>query len=434
MTPIDPAYARKLKAQLMNAPVAPGTLSPVINVGTDKMLDVLEEQYFAHELADGISCFKYLEGDYGTGKTQFIMCLAERAQKHGIVTSVVTIGQECPFNSPLAILRSVASSFLPPPSVDDSVASQKGVELLIQYWIRAQLRQMGVTVGNVIPEAVRQQIERPFAAVWLGAPDVQMGTALQALGKRLLAIEGGASISVSDKELIAWVRGGVVRSSGLKNLGLHEPASDTTAFQRLKTIVAFFRERLNYKGFFVAFDEGTRVTSFRRGTAKQRQAIENMLTMINQNAEGEFGGVMFLYAATPELRTSVIQQQYTALRDRIGPTAFLPGRPMTPLIRLEDVNTDKTTLQLGDKLLQVFSLAGGRTFETATQRSNMKTMLDAEKRQLGFINSVPPRFFVYHWCRFLAEQSGKEYLLTPEQALAFVERNQLPEGEEQTGA
>jgi len=56
---------------------------------------------------------------------------------------------------------------------------------------------------------------------------------------------------------------------------------------------------MGYRGFLVAFDEGTRTSSFRRGSAKQKQAIENLLTMINQNAEGEFGGVMFLYAATP---------------------------------------------------------------------------------------------------------------------------------------
>src|SRR5436189_115853 len=37
--------ARLLKAKLMNAPVAPGELAPIINVGTDRMLDVLDEQY-----------------------------------------------------------------------------------------------------------------------------------------------------------------------------------------------------------------------------------------------------------------------------------------------------------------------------------------------------------------------------------------------------
>jgi hypothetical protein len=37
------------------------------------------------------------------------------------------------------------------------------------------------------------------------------------------------------------------------------------------------------------------------------QAIENMLTMINQNNDGEFGGVMFMSAATPDCRTESLR-------------------------------------------------------------------------------------------------------------------------------
>src|SRR3954469_14210694 len=96
VTDMSPADARRLKAYLMNAPVAPGGLAPAINVGTDQMLDVLEEQYLCRELSEGISFFKYLEGYYGTGKTQFINCLAQRAGRHEIVTAIVTIGQQCP--------------------------------------------------------------------------------------------------------------------------------------------------------------------------------------------------------------------------------------------------------------------------------------------------------------------------------------------------
>lgn len=430
VTDMTPSEARRLKAQLMNAPVAPGGLAPAINVGTDRMLDVLEEQYMVRELAEGISCFKYLEGDYGTGKTQFINCLAQRAHRHHVVTAIVTIGQQCPFSSPLAIFRNVVASFVPPPSADEATGQHKGIEVLIRDWVRRQLRQMGVTPGNSVSDAIRQHLERPFDSPWLGAPDTQMAAALQALGKRLVAIESGADVSVSDNELIAWTRGENLRSAALKGFGLHEPANDTSAFQRLKTVVAFLRERLNYKGFFVAFDEGTRTMSFRRGTVKQRQAIENMLTMINQNAEGEFGGVMFMYAATPDFRTDVIQNTYTALKDRIGSIAFLPGRPMTPLIKLDDINSDETITDLGNKLLSVFALADSITWDMADQGANMKALVDAQKRLLGFPTSVPPRFFVFHWCRFLAEQATGARSLDAQEAFAFIERNQLPETED----
>ena len=428
---MSPQAARRLRAQLMNAPVAPGGFASAINVGTERMLDVLEQQYFAEELADGISCFKYLEGDYGTGKTQFIQCLAERAHRSRVVTAIVTIGQQCPFSSPLAIFHNVASSFVTP-SADDELGGQaKGIEVLLRSWIRDRLRGMGVTPGNAVPDIVRQQIEPNFSTQWFGAPDTQMASGLRALGRRLLDLECGAEPTVLDDELTAWVRGDRLRSTTLKAKGLHEPASDATAFQRLKTIIGFLRERLSFKGFFIAFDEGTRTMSFRRGTVKQKQAIENMLSMINQNAEGEFGGVMFLYAATPDFRADVIQNTYIALRDRIGSVAFLPGRPMTPLIKLDDVNTDATLCELGDRLLEVFAVANGISWDTEQQQANMGVLIDAQKRMLGFPTTVPPRFFVFHWCRLLAEQASGQVSLDQNDAFAFVEQNRLPETEEQ---
>lgn len=420
--------ASRLKSKLMNAPVAPGLLSPFINVGTDHLLDVLEDQYFKHELAEGISCFRYLEGDYGSGKSQFIQCLADRAHRHGIVTSLVTIGQECPFSSPLSIFRNVVSSFVPAPN-EDAAEDQKGIEILVRGWIRSQLRKHGVTPGNAVPEEVRSQIARPFDEQYLGSADMQTGVALKALGRRLLAAECGADLSSSDYELISWVRGETVRSAQLKALGLHEPATDATAFQRLKTTVHFLRSRLNYRGFVVAFDEGTRTMSFRRGTVRQRQAIDNMLTMINQNAEGEFGGVMFLYAATPELRTDVIQNTYIALRDRIGSVAFTPGQPMTPLIKLDDVNTDMTLVSIGERLLEVFAVADGREWNRELQAGNMKALMEAEKRLLGFPTTVPPRYFVYHWCLLLESQKTAERPVDLAAAGQFVESNRLPDAE-----
>ena len=120
---------------------------------------------------------------------------------------------------------------------------------------------------------------------------------MNALGKRLLDILCGANHSVTDQELIQWIRGESIRSKSLKDgYGLHDPARDESAFRRLKTVISFLRERMGYRGFLIAFDEGTRTASFRRGSARQKQAIENknrdsnqntILKMIELNAEME---------------------------------------------------------------------------------------------------------------------------------------------------
>ncbi len=422
--------ARLILSRLITTPVAPGSYSYLINAGTDAILEALQKNYFNGQLAEGISCFKFVEGDYGTGKTQFINSLARRGMDDNIVVAIVSIGQECPFNSPHAIFKSVMGAFVPPPREDDPIDTDKGIEILVRDWIRRQLREMGVGAGEQVPPAARRQIETRFEALWLGAPDQQMSNALRALSRRLLDLECGGSGSASDGELIEWIRGGSVRSRNLKEMfGLYEPTKDDNAFKRLKTVVGFLRQRMGYHGFMIAFDEGGRVISFRRGTAKQKQAIENMLTMINENAEGAFGGVMFVYAATPEFRSEVISKTYRALDDRIGSIAFLPGSPETPLISLERLQSDYVLVEIGERLMDVFAAAEEVSWNRDLQRNNLRRLIEAQKGELAYLNSVPPRIFVYHCCALLSQQKDHQFELELEQMATFVNSHEVPETE-----
>jgi len=418
---IDKSDAKRLIQKLLNAPIAPGRDSYFINVGTESIIDALDRNYFRGDLADGIGCFKYLEGDYGSGKTQFINSLAQRAAENEVVTAIVTVGAECPFNSPAAIFRAVMEFFQPP--IDAKTGDVKGIEVLIDSWISKRIRDIGAEPGGDVPDLVQRQIEEQLGGLWKGAPDTQMASALTALSKRLLKTNCGATASAADSELISWVRGDNVRSNALKAIGLFEPVRDDNAFRRLKTVIAFLRTRMAYRGFLIAFDEGTRTSSFRRGSAKQKQAIENLLTMINQNAEGEFGGVMFLYAATPDFRSEVIST-YRALQDRIGSVAFSRGSPLVPLINIEEANSESVIFQIGDRLLSVFAKAYDVEWDESIQKANMKAIVEAQKDRL--FETPKPRFFVYQYCRFLNRQREAQRAISNEQASDFVNDNEPP--------
>ncbi len=424
--------ARSVVKQLLSSPIAPGSYSHLINVGTNFILDTLESNYFKGELSlsDGFGCFKYLEGDYGSGKTQFILSLAQRAHENDVVSSVIDIGVECPFNSPLAIFRSVMESFLLPDDGSNPIGEKRGIEVLIDNWMLRKLCDFGIQPGQEVPHPIRLQIERSFAGLPMGAPDQQMASGLIGLGRRMLDIRCGAISSVLDTELIGWVRGEQIRSKGLReSFGLHETAKDENAFKRLKTVVHFLRTRMGYRGFFIAFDEGTRTASFRRGSIKQKQAIENMLTMINDNVDGEFGGVMFLYSATPDFRSDVISKSYTALNDRIGTIAFSAGSPMVPLIDLDAHNSDEVTMQIGERLMDVFEVAQSIKLNRDVQRANIKELIIAQKDVLFLLDKVPPRVFVYQYCRFLSQQENDQHLINQEEASDFVRENDPTQSE-----
>jgi hypothetical protein len=421
---ISPGDAKHLARVLLNNPIAPGRYSRFINAGTEDILDALDLNYFRGQLADGIGCFKYLEGDYGSGKSQFIQNLAVRAGEQDVVTALVTIGIDCPFNSPLAIFRSVMASFQLPEDTKLDGDQAKGIEVLIDRWVRERIERLGAEPGGDVPKVVQGQIEQQIGGLWKGALDTQMAAALVALSRLCLKQHSGIQTSiVGDTELISWVRGDPIRSASLKALGLHEIARDENAFRRLKTVIAFLRSRMGYKGFLVAFDEGTRTSSFRRGSTKERQAIENLLTMINQNAEGEFGGVMFLYAAALDFRTEVVKH-YRALQDRIGSVTFSEGSPLVPFVSLDKALSDEDIREIGRKLMTVFGLAFNVQWDEKVQLSNLEQILDAQKTNL--YETPKPRFFVYQYCRFLDQQKDEQRGITGQQARRFVESNEPP--------
>ena len=144
--------ARRVVNNLLNSPIAPGKDSHFINAGTDDTLEALDQNYFRGELADGIGCFKYLEGDYGSGKTQFIQSLARRAGEQAVVTALVTVGMDCPFNSPLAIFQSVMRSFQPPLDPQASGEEVERIDVLIDSWINRRIHQLGAEPGPDVPE------------------------------------------------------------------------------------------------------------------------------------------------------------------------------------------------------------------------------------------------------------------------------------------
>ena len=421
---ISQSEARNLATKLQQAPVAPGRgYSHLINVGTEHILDSLEENYFNFALEEGIGCFKYLEGYYGSGKTQFIQNLARRASNNDIVTSLVTVGADCPFNSPSAIFRSIMGNFQ---STHDGTGEEdKGIEVLIDSWIKNRIRELGAEDGDEVPDEIQREIEIQFDNLWRGPPDQQMATALRKLSLRLLNIACGAGFTDLDSELIEWVRGDKVRSVNLRKSGLFEPALDDNAFKRLKTVIKFLRRQMGFKGFLIAFDEGTRTNSFRRGTIKQRQSIENMLTMINENTLSDFGGVMFLYSATPDFRNEIIGD-YRALQDRIGNESHSEGSPLVPLIRIDDVTSSEMLLKMGERLLEIYKIAYGIEWDIEQQLENLRTVVEAH--ETIFVELLP-RNFIYQYCRFLNLQRQEQRSVSYENAEIFVTENELPEDE-----
>ncbi len=76
---LDTRLARQIVEVLGQSGTPPPRGVRFYNVGNQKLLDVMENQYLGSYLADGGAVFKLVVGDYGSGKSHFLYCVRDRA-------------------------------------------------------------------------------------------------------------------------------------------------------------------------------------------------------------------------------------------------------------------------------------------------------------------------------------------------------------------
>src|SRR5688572_28874846 len=103
---LDRRTASQIVHSLAESGQPPKLGATFVNVGTEPFLrrlrgDYLEMHLTAFEGADGGGACKWIEADYGNGKTQFLRCTQEQAWDLNYVTAFVELSQdECPLDRP----------------------------------------------------------------------------------------------------------------------------------------------------------------------------------------------------------------------------------------------------------------------------------------------------------------------------------------------
>ena len=128
----------------------------IINVGTDRFLKHLSQEFLEdhcqpYEGMDGGGACKWVEADYGNGKTQFLRCVQELAWQHGYLTAYVELSQdECPLDRTDRVYGAVARAIQASPREPGDVDRTKGLDATL-----------------------RQLLDRKFEGVLSGMPDDQ---------------------------------------------------------------------------------------------------------------------------------------------------------------------------------------------------------------------------------------------------------------------
>ena len=347
-----------------------------INVGNEGYLQVLEEEYFKHQLKGGAS-FKLVQGYFGGGKTHFLYCVRDMAWRHGMAVSVVELSPtECPYDDTLKVYASVArrlaTEVRKPGEVPRYGLSDMLRDLVDErVTMRArQLREDGVRYPG---EEARQEVRR-----WLRR---RVGrTPCESASYRRAIVEFALAWLDEDFEaeqrLEAWLRGEGVPKKEVRDYGVYEKMSRANGFLMLRSLTQMMTG-LGFAGTALLFDEVDRNLSV---SAKRSQVIgDNLRQVIDLCGRHQLPNTLFMYAVPPEFMRTIVPD-YPALYQRLKTPVPLSVRsPQAVLIDLEQLDMGPTDLltEIGHRLIPVFEQARSVELDEALQRTNAQVLAAA---------------------------------------------------------
>ncbi|GDY07017.1 hypothetical protein LBMAG52_05030 [Planctomycetia bacterium] len=309
--------AKKAIESLRDSGQPPKLGASTLNVGTDHLLADLRKKYLDDHCAslegeDGGGACKWIEADYGNGKTQFLRCVQEIGWEHNFVVGYVELSQdESPLDRPERVFSAAARSLQAQPNSPVDVDRTRGLNHVLE-----------------------QLLDRKFPDVLSGLPDDGLrADALDWVHQSFrntpvesTALATAATVYLTaklkgepEREEIAklYLRGEAIPLPELKKIGVFEKLDKSSAFRLLRSVTQLLQRSGLAAGTILLFDEARRTLSL-MSTKSQKHACENLLSVINHCNNGDFPGTLFLYAVMPEFFTNFVTA-YPALQQRCGP-------------------------------------------------------------------------------------------------------------------
>jgi len=363
-----------------------------VNVGTEETLDLLRTEYLEPIRETGRnSSFKLVQAPFGGGKTHFLHTLREIGWRERFATSLVGISpQECPFDDSVSIYRAVARNLELPPSAEEE-EPEPGIDVVLRTLVQQRAEQYG-------EKEVREWLRNELAHSRVDSRAVRRAAELYML----------AVLDLDDEiEDVtgAFLLGEDVHKNDLYPLRIREQLEGKTAFAFLRSLVQLLRA-MEIPGLILLFDELDRVMSL---SVKRRKAIgDNLRQMIDHCGQATLPALLWVYAVPPEFMTTIVPE-YPALEQRLrGASDFSRRSPLEPVIDLDHLPLEPEELfrRIGTRLLELFEVAHGVTFDRDLQAHNLALLARAMAEEA--LESGSRRTFVKKAIHVLHEQRLEE--------------------------
>ena len=258
------------------------------------------------------SAFRFVIGEYGSGKTFFLHLVRSIALEKRLVTAHADLTPNRRLQAGGGEARALYAELmhnLGTRSRPDGGA----LPGLVERFVTGALKEAGgrgSTVGEVIEERLARLSElvggydfaQVVEAYWRGHDS------------------GNEELKA---DAVRWLRGEyATRTDARAALGVRTIVDDDGVYEHLKLMASFAR-LAGYEGLLVCVDEMVNLYKLANGRARNAN-YERLLAMLNDALQGSTEGLGFLLAGTPEFLTDTRRGlfSYPALQSRLAENAF----------------------------------------------------------------------------------------------------------------
>lgn len=339
---------RETIVQSLKSGVVPRSGLQHIQVGrSDELKSFIKD---IDTISGGGTSFRFVIGEYGSGKTFFLSLVRSIALEKGLVTMHADLSPSKRLQGsdgqPRLLLSEMAGN-LSTRTRPDGNALQNILERFICN-ARDEAAAAGKDVYAVISEKLNELNDYTggynFVAV---------------IRKYLEGFETGNGELMNSA--IKWLKGGyTTKTETLRDLGIREFISDSSFYNTLKLYSVLVR-KAGYKGLLVCLDEMVNLYKIPNSISRKAN-YEEILSMLNNTLQGTFPNIGFIMGGTPEFLTDNLRglYSYEALRSRLMENSFSKQMGVTDynstVIRLASLTKEELYLLLVN-LRHVF--AGG---------------------------------------------------------------------------
>ena len=263
-------------------------------------------------VSEGGSSFRFVIGEYGSGKTFFLSLVRSIALEKGLVTMHADLSPSKRLHGSQGQARSLLSELISSLSTrtrQDGNALENILDRFISV-VKEEASLNKKNIGQVLSSILKDMVDIP------GGSDF-----VQVIGKYCESYENDDEILRS--KALKWLRAEyTTKKDSFVDLGVREFINDKSLLNTIKLYCLLVRKS-GYNGLMVCLDELVNLYKI-TNTVSRNANYEEILRMLNDTLQGSFSSLGFIMGGTPEFLTDSRRglYSYEALRSRLAENSF----------------------------------------------------------------------------------------------------------------